>query len=263
MSSTTACVSEGDFSFANGVFFAESSGRNKHPRATNEELRAHFAFGSETDHTAHWFEAQLMHYGLRPSKVKSVARMRLFDAIRGGTLSVPLHITELEQKLKEEWTNRDRDERRAAKAASSGAAEASVSRKRKAEVIVNVTVNTGSPAATASEPKRIRTLDLAADDSAPTPRFAMKQTARRGSGWRAPSVGNRREEPLHHRDRPRLLPPEPCAGRDEVAAGELRVVQNRRDDLRHPRLPILLREPSTWLDAAARMLHGVESHRHR
>ncbi|PTB62285.1 hypothetical protein BBK36DRAFT_1129621 [Trichoderma citrinoviride] len=165
MSGTTALVSEGNFSFTNGVFFAESSGHNKHRRATHEELRTHFASGSDKDHTAHWFEAQLMHYGLQPSKTKS-------------------------QKLKKEWTKRDRDEKKAAKAATSKAApkaEASTARKRKAEVTVNVTVNTNSPVATASAPKRTKNAASSADDSAPAPRFATKQTARRGSGWRAPS----------------------------------------------------------------------------
>ncbi|KAL6861940.1 hypothetical protein J3F83DRAFT_216200 [Trichoderma novae-zelandiae] len=196
MSSTTALVSEGNFSFTNGVFLAESSGHNKHRRATHEELRTHFASGSDRDHTAHWFEAQLMHYGLPSSKVKSVARMRLFDAVRGGSLSVPLHLTELEQKLKKEWTKRDRDEKKAAKAASLKAApraEASTARKRKAEVTVNVTVNTSATAATASASKRTKTSASSADDSAPAPpRFATKQTARRGPGWRAPG----RAEPV-------------------------------------------------------------------
>ncbi|PTB75263.1 hypothetical protein M440DRAFT_1402803 [Trichoderma longibrachiatum ATCC 18648] len=203
MSSTTSCVSEGDFSFANGVFFAESSGRNRHRRATHEELRAHFASGHERDYAAHWFEAQLMHYGLRPSKVKPVARMRLFDAIRGGSLSVPFHIAELEQKLKKEWTKRDRAEKNAEKAAVSREAEASIVRKRKSEVTVNITVNAGSPAATASVPKRIKTSESSADDSAPAPRFAMKQTARRGSGWRAPS----RPEPARRASPPPGSPP--------------------------------------------------------
>ncbi|KAH0490047.1 hypothetical protein TgHK011_001532 [Trichoderma gracile] len=190
MSGTTALVSEGNFSFTNGVFFAESSGHNKHRRATHEELRTHFASGSDKDHTAHWFEAQLMHYGLPTSKTKSVARMRLFDAVRGGSLSVPLHITELEQRLKKEWTKRDRDEKKAAKAASTKAApkaEASNARKRKAEVTVVAAANTGTPAVAACAPKRTKTSASSAGDSAPAPRVATKQTARRGPGWRAPS----------------------------------------------------------------------------
>ncbi|KAK1243239.1 hypothetical protein MKX07_003867 [Trichoderma sp. CBMAI-0711] len=185
MSSLVAAyTSADDFSFANGVFLAESSGRNKHRRASLEELQAHFASGSDRDFAAHWFEAQLLHYGLRPSKVKSVARMRLFDAMRGGFLSVPPHIKELEQKLKEEWTDGNINKEHATKA------EGSTAKKRKAEVIVNVTVNAGSPAATASVPKRIKAGKSSEDDDpAPAPRFAVKQTARRGSGWRAPSRG--------------------------------------------------------------------------
>ncbi|EGR52513.1 uncharacterized protein TRIREDRAFT_54487 [Trichoderma reesei QM6a] len=165
MSGTTAIVSEGNFSFTNGVFLAESSGHNKHRRATHEELRTHFASGSDKDHTAHWFEAQLMHYGLPTSKTKS-------------------------QKLKKEWTKRDRDEKKAAKGASTKAvpkSQASNARKRKADVTVNAAANTGTPAVAASAPKRTKASASSAGDSSPAPRFATKQTARRGPGWRAPS----------------------------------------------------------------------------
>ncbi|KAF5554069.1 hypothetical protein FNAPI_6541 [Fusarium napiforme] len=82
-------VAEDGFAFADGVFFAQSSGQNRHRRATATELKEHFTSGNDKDHPAHWFEAQLIHYGLPPSKTKSVARMRLFDAVNAGSLKVP------------------------------------------------------------------------------------------------------------------------------------------------------------------------------
>ncbi|ETR98560.1 hypothetical protein M419DRAFT_103402 [Trichoderma reesei RUT C-30] len=198
MSGTTAIVSEGNFSFTNGVFLAESSGHNKHRRATHEELRTHFASGSDKDHTAHWFEAQLMHYGLPTSKTKS-------------------------QKLKKEWTKRDRDEKKAAKGASTKAvpkSQASNARKRKADVTVNAAANTGTPAVAASAPKRTKASASSAGDSSPAPRFATKQTARRGPGWRAPS----RPEPAT-----RASPsPEPAArGRPFVPRGRIESSQTQ------------------------------------
>ncbi|KAF4957954.1 hypothetical protein FGADI_2783 [Fusarium gaditjirri] len=102
-------VAEGGFAFAEGVFFAQSSGQNRHRRATETELKEHFTSGNDKDHPAHWFEAQLIHYGLPPSKTKSVARMRLFDAVNAGNLKVPANVSKLETKLKKEWTKNDRE----------------------------------------------------------------------------------------------------------------------------------------------------------
>lgn len=195
MSKTTALVSEGKFAFTNGVFFAEASGHNQHRRASQEELRAHFASGSDKDYTAHWFEAQLIHYGLQPSKVKSVARMRLFDAVRDGDLSVPSHITDLEKKLKKEWAKQDKEEKKAAKAVGPTvvpkveAPQKSTTRKRKADATVNVTINANSPGNSASSApkskasKRTKT-SAASENSAAT---MPKQTARRGGSSRASS----------------------------------------------------------------------------
>ncbi|KAF5715416.1 hypothetical protein FMUND_6898 [Fusarium mundagurra] len=102
-------VAEDGFAFADGVFFAQSSGQNRHRRATIIELKEHFTSGNDKDHPAHWFEAQLIHYGLPPSKTKSVARMRLFDAVNAGNLKVPASVSKLETKLKKEWTKNDRE----------------------------------------------------------------------------------------------------------------------------------------------------------
>ncbi|KAF4437599.1 hypothetical protein FACUT_5531 [Fusarium acutatum] len=115
-------VAEDGFAFAEGVFFAQSSGQNRHRRATATELKEHFTSGNNKDHPAHWFEAQLIHYGLPPSKTKSVARMRLFDAVNTGNLKVPANVSKLETKLKKEWTKNDREAKKGA--ASRPAAQA-------------------------------------------------------------------------------------------------------------------------------------------
>ncbi|KAL7930166.1 hypothetical protein V8C35DRAFT_330715 [Trichoderma chlorosporum] len=197
MSKTTSLVSEGRFAFTNGAFFAETSDRNQHRRATPEELRAHFAFGSNKDHPAHWFEAQLIHYGLQPSKVKSVARMRLFDAVRERALSVPSHITELENKLHKKWMKRSREDKEvAAKSMISTvvpqveATEKPTARKRKANVTVNVTINANqlgnaaSSAPMANETKRVKTTEFSEDRFSAKPQYARMQTARRGGSAR-------------------------------------------------------------------------------
>ncbi|KAF5252193.1 hypothetical protein FANTH_2749 [Fusarium anthophilum] len=117
-------VAEDGFAFAEGVFFAQSSGQNRHRRATANELKEHFTSGNDKDHPAHWFEAQLIHYGLPPSKTKSVARMRLFDAVNAGYLKVPANVSKLETKLKKEWTKHDREAKKGATSTSAAQATA-------------------------------------------------------------------------------------------------------------------------------------------
>ncbi|KAI9155460.1 hypothetical protein HJFPF1_08044 [Paramyrothecium foliicola] len=112
--------------------FAQASGQNQHRRATLAELSAHFSSGTDAERPAHWFEAQLIHYGLKPSKTKAVARMRLHDAIRAGALTVPVTVTRLESELKKEWTKNDRAVKKAVKAVNEDAPASSSSLKRKA-----------------------------------------------------------------------------------------------------------------------------------
>ncbi|KAK8094558.1 hypothetical protein PG997_001243 [Apiospora hydei] len=146
---SAAPVSRDGFAFANGDLYAEASGHNRHRRATVTELKTHFKSGSEKDHPAHWFEAQLLHYGLPPSKIKAVARMRLFDAVNGGGMRVPAHVSKLEGELKKEWTKLDREAKKTLTKGSGATATATsgnttgkkTGTKRKAEENVDVTVN--------------------------------------------------------------------------------------------------------------------------
>jgi hypothetical protein len=146
--SITAPVTKDGFAFANGDLFAEASGCNLHRRANPAELKAHFTSGSDKDHPAHWFEAQLIHYGLPTSKTKSVARMRLFDAVNGGKLVVPAYITKLEAELKKEWVKKDREVKKASKAVGASdvkktTTEKKAGVKRKADDNVDIVVNVG------------------------------------------------------------------------------------------------------------------------
>ena len=60
-----------------GDFHVEASGNNRHRRATIPELKAVFdGTDGQKDRPAHWYEAQLIHYGLPPSKTKGTAKMR-------------------------------------------------------------------------------------------------------------------------------------------------------------------------------------------
>lgn len=133
-----------EFSFSIDSFFVEASGHN-HRRATASELEAifHPKKSAETvkDPVGHWYEAQLRHYGLPPSKNKAVAKTRLLDAVNSGKLAVPQDIKAVETQLAKEWAKRHREARAALKKAESGASKETTAskepkaalKKRKAE----------------------------------------------------------------------------------------------------------------------------------
>jgi hypothetical protein len=187
-------VTSDGFAFANGDFYAEASGQNRHRRATPAELRTHFASGSDKDHPAHWFEAQLLHYGLKPSKTKSVARMRLYDAVNANQLKVPATISLLENSLKKEWTKMDRDAKKAADgvtkakppAAAEGSAKANATKtKRKRDADDQPMKPKATPAPKARRPSKKTTATPA--EASQRPAKKRKPTlASRGS--RAPTA---------------------------------------------------------------------------
>ncbi|KLP05472.1 uncharacterized protein Y057_6016 [Fusarium fujikuroi] len=202
-------AAEDGFAFADGVFFAQSSGQNRHRRATATELKEHFTSGNDKDHPAHCFEAQLIHYGLPPSKTKSVARMRLFDAVNAGNLKVPASVSKLETKLKKEWTKNDREAKKGG--ASKPAVQATpvktetkkptaVGAKRKAnddesnakvKKPKTATPKTATPKAKApaktpaKAPVKSTRESPRLRPSPEAPRFAKPQTARRGGAFAA------------------------------------------------------------------------------
>ncbi|KAF4508205.1 hypothetical protein G6O67_004615 [Ophiocordyceps sinensis] len=189
-------VSADGFAFADGEFFAQSSGQNRHRRAAHAELQAQFGSGSDKDHPAHWFEAQLLHYGLKPSKTKAVARMRLLDAFNAGNLQVPSQITKLEGELKKEWTKKNREAKKAfhggpqveAKKATPKPKTTAAGSKRRIEVDGTKASTTASSAQPVPKkprtatPKKPRTATPKANSDAKpaTASPANKQTARRG-----------------------------------------------------------------------------------
>ena len=112
--SFAAPVANGKFSFSVDSFYVETSGHNLHRRATVPELQTLFqpaaaGAAAPADPVGHWYEAQLLHYGIAPSKNKAVAKMRLLDAVRGGGLAVPKDIAKIETDLKKEWKRKDKD----------------------------------------------------------------------------------------------------------------------------------------------------------
>jgi hypothetical protein len=93
----------------NDTLFVQVDENKRHPRASVAELtsllRPEANFNSAAkDQVGHWYQAQLLHYGLQPSKDKNTAKVRLLQAINANTLSVPAHVTKLEKDMKKEFT---------------------------------------------------------------------------------------------------------------------------------------------------------------
>ena len=169
------------FSFAGDSLFVEASGNNLHRRATAPELQAHFA--AAEDQPGHWYEAQLHHYGLKPSKAKGTAKMRLYEAVKKGDLAVPAHLLSLEADLKREWKAQGRTAKAWAKATATAAKQTAK------PPLMTTGLSTSSPKPPPASKKRKASPEPAtsnkktkqtATTSAGPPR--KMQTARRGGG---------------------------------------------------------------------------------
>ncbi|KAL8918378.1 MAG: hypothetical protein Q9208_007397 [Pyrenodesmia sp. 3 TL-2023] len=175
----------------NGDLYVDVGNLNRHKRATVAEitdvlrpdLKKTKNGGPVKDPVGHWYEAQLIHYGLPPSKDKARAKMRLLENLNQSNLKVPAHITAIESELKKEFAAAERKAKAQHKAALTTAqslpAKSTPTKKRKnsdnqrPSPSINVNINFGA----AISPVR--------DDPAP-PKKRKVQTARRGGSRSVP-----------------------------------------------------------------------------
>ena len=179
-----ARVNHGKFSYDVDTFYVEASG-HLHRRAIPAELRAIFNVSipdrnQRPDYPAHWFEAQLLHYGLSPSKVKATAKMRLLEAIQDDILEVPIELILMEKRLKKEWKRQDT----AARSLLSGLPHPTIDDTPSTTTTETITRNTVTTFPSVSR-KRGRDIE----DEEVGERPSVKQTARRRGLGRA-SVPN-------------------------------------------------------------------------
>lgn len=105
--------------FYNGDLYVDVGNFNRHKRASIPEITALLRpdlkkatnVQAPKDQVGHWYEAQLIHYGLPPSKDKARAKMRLLEALNGSKLVVPKEISKLEADMKKEYAAADRKAR--------------------------------------------------------------------------------------------------------------------------------------------------------
>lgn len=116
--SIAAPVSRNNFHY-NGDLYVEVGNLNRHKRATIDEITAILrpdlkkkstksSIDAPKDQVGHWYEAQLIHYGLLPSKDKARAKMRLLEALNSSKLAVPPNITQMEGDMKREYAAAER-----------------------------------------------------------------------------------------------------------------------------------------------------------
>ncbi|RDI76426.1 hypothetical protein Vi05172_g13591 [Venturia inaequalis] len=177
-----------EFSYSIDSFFVEASGHN-HRRATASELEAifHPKKSSETvkDPVGHWYEAQLRHYGLAPSKNKAVAKTRLLDAVNAGKLEVPKDIKAVESQLAKEWAKKHREARAAIKKAESGASKETTtpketkatSKKRKADANDEPLTQSAAKKSAKAAPKKEKAIPPTKSPKPPTKGASKDATA--------------------------------------------------------------------------------------
>ncbi|WYZ41107.1 hypothetical protein EsH8_V_000002 [Colletotrichum jinshuiense] len=186
-----APISRNGFSFAGDSFSVTASG-HVHRRCTMPELKAHFkTLGSAKDHPAHWYEAQLLHYGLPPSKVKGTAKMRLMEAVNAGKVTVPAPLGALEREMKKEWTALNK---KAAAVAAPALKKTAGAKRKAAEVeVVTTTKTTGTSSVSVSVTVNTAGKKPAAKraKTAAKPTTAAKATPTKTTSERKPTKADR------------------------------------------------------------------------
>ena len=121
----TPAITRNGFSFKDDKFYVKV-GYNRHTRKDAAELYALLTYtppplaltkagkvakrqpkDTHKDEEAHFYEAQLVHYGLKPLKTREPAKKRLLAGFNGANLEVPKVILDLEVALREEWKELD------------------------------------------------------------------------------------------------------------------------------------------------------------
>ncbi|KAL8818629.1 MAG: hypothetical protein Q9191_007899, partial [Dirinaria sp. TL-2023a] len=138
----------------NGDLYVEVGNLNRHKRASIPEITSILrpdlkkpknaaASSPPKDQVGHWYEAQLIHYGLPPSKDKARAKMRLLEALNSSKLVVPAWIDKLEGDLKKEYAAADRKAKAQYKASmtAAGQSNAAVNTKKRKQPEATTTTN--------------------------------------------------------------------------------------------------------------------------
>lgn len=100
MDHSASPVIRGEFVYQGALFVDVGGLLKRHPRVSLGDLESYLDGKVPRDQVAHWYEAQLIHYGLQRSKDKNTAKVRLQQAINQKKLTVPPHILDMEGQMK-------------------------------------------------------------------------------------------------------------------------------------------------------------------
>ena len=124
-------IVRGEFIYHDALFVDVGGALKRHARASASEIKTLLDGKAPKDQVAHWYEAQLIHYGLQRSKDKNTAKVRLQQALSQKKLTVPAHIVEMEGQMKKEYAASIKKARGAAGKAATGGPEGSAVSKAK------------------------------------------------------------------------------------------------------------------------------------
>ena len=105
MDTSVAPVVRGDFLYRDVLLVDVGGELKRHARASEAEIRnALNAPAGQKDQVGHWYEAQLVHYGLQRTKEKNTAKLRLLQALNQKKLKAqPADLADLEKTMKKEY----------------------------------------------------------------------------------------------------------------------------------------------------------------
>jgi hypothetical protein len=103
MNTNTPPIIRGEFVYHNVLLVDAGGDLKRHPRASLGDIKTLLDGKTPRDQVAHFYEAQLIHYGLQRSKDKNTAKVRLQQAWNQKKLVVPPHIVDMENQMKKEF----------------------------------------------------------------------------------------------------------------------------------------------------------------
>jgi hypothetical protein len=93
----------GEFVYHDALFVDVGGALKRHARASSSDLKTYLDGKAPKDQVAHFYEAQLIHYGLERSRDKNTAKVRLQQALSQKKLVVPPHLIEMEAQMKKDY----------------------------------------------------------------------------------------------------------------------------------------------------------------
>jgi hypothetical protein len=103
MNTNTPPIIRGEFVYHNVLLVDAGGDLKRHPRASLGDIKILLDGKTPKDQVAHFYEAQLIHYGLQRSKDKNTAKVRLQQALNQKKLVVPPHIVDMENQMKKDF----------------------------------------------------------------------------------------------------------------------------------------------------------------